>query len=108
MNEPLNAPLLILYVVAGLCGALVVWSMNSQARQQARLWRVTEAMANGQWWYVSDLSAAAETGPGNIYATLMRLERLGRVESEWEPDREEGRRRRMYRLKSMALPGGGP
>jgi hypothetical protein len=79
---------------AFLLGVVIVWAMHSSDRQQARLWRIDEALSNRQWWYVLDLSPACQVGPGHIYAALFRLERLGRVERETALD---GRAR--YRLR---------
>lgn len=91
-------------LLAFALGAVIMWALNSRARNEARQWRILQALESGAWWYVLDLSPACRVGPCSIYATLFRLERLGRVERQTD---QGGRARyRLLRPAGPSHPGG--
>jgi DNA-binding PadR family transcriptional regulator len=62
--------------------------------------RVLEAMDRTPgWMYGLDIAKASGLFAGSFYATLLRLEQNGWIESKWEDDTGPHSPRRLYRVK---------
>lgn len=92
----MNVPQAWASIVPGNVGHRFDWLTRRRAATDAR---VLEAICNenGQAY---GLGIWRTVGRGNIYFSLVRLEREGKIVSSWEslPPGEDRPRRRLYRL----------